>query len=442
MTGKPTKTISVIGLGYVGCVSVACLAKSGFKVIGVDVKQEKVKLINSGRATIMEAGLGELVRKGVESELISATTCIEEAILSSDIILITIGTPISEDGDLDLSRIFHVAEELGAAIRYKDSFLTIAIRSTVKPGVCDEISDSIAAASGKKAGRDFSVVANPEFLREGTAIRDYFNPPFVLIGSSNGRASDELASIYSDINGKVIRSSIKIAEIIKYVNNSWHALKVTFGNEIGSICKSMGVSSQEVMDIFFEDRMLNISENYLTPGYAFGGSCLTKDLTGLVTLARKCGIDIPLLENVHRSNDAHIKRAVELIKKHGVKKVSILGISFKVGTDDVRKSPTISVIRALQEDGYDIRVYDKTINSSLQMHLNVDALTQQLGNILKLLVNSSKALVDHSTLIVVAKNEYLEEELISSLNECTIIDLVNYRGDKKIFTKYSGLAWL
>ncbi len=433
-------SISVFGLGYVGCVSIGCIASAGHKVIGVDVKDEKIAQVNNGIPTIFEPGLGDLMGEAHSQGRISATSNVEQAVLNTTISLVTVGTPSMPDGELDLSHIYKVSEEIGQALRKVDRYHTIAIRSTVKPGTCNKVAEIIEQYSGKQAGRDFSVVANPEFLREGSAIKDYLKPPYVLIGADEVRGAEEIASIYSNVDAEITSISLATAEIIKYVNNSWHALKVSFGNEVGSICKTLNIDSQEVMDIFVKDRVLNISANYLRPGFAFGGSCLPKDLSGFMALAGTTGVNVPLLESIKVSNDQHLNRAVELIKTQGTKKISFLGLTFKDGTDDLRNSPSLRVIEALKLDGYDIRVLDNDVNSSLSSGINKKSTELILGAVVNQLVATPEDLLAHSKVLVVAKNDQAYKKILND-SEVKLIDLVFLGSEFSSKTDYIGLAW-
>jgi GDP-mannose 6-dehydrogenase len=442
MDEKNSKKVSVFGLGYVGCVSVACLAKAGHKVIGVEVNASKVDLINQGVPTIIEPGLDYLLKSGVTNGNIRATTDAEAAIKESDVILVTVGTPSLPNGELDLSHIYAVAEEVGKALKVMTRFITIAIRSTVKPGTCDIVRGIIEKASGKKSGVDFSVVANPEFLREGTAIADYETPPYILIGASDETGADEVAAIYSNLGAEILKVKLPSAEIIKYVNNSWHALKVAFGNEVGAICKQLGIESHEVMELFFKDRVLNISPHYLRPGYAFGGACLPKDLSALASLAKNNGVSAPLLDSIHPSNDAHIERAIALIRKHPKSaRLGFLGVSFKTGTDDVRNSPTLEVISALRKDGYEIRVFDDYVQLALASGRNAVTTRSILGEVESLMVETTDELLEHADVIVAAKKETSFGEILNKLGTRSLVDLIYLKGFQAEQGRYEGLAW-
>ncbi|HYM93842.1 MAG TPA: nucleotide sugar dehydrogenase, partial [Chitinophagaceae bacterium] len=353
--------ISIFGLGYVGCVSIGCLAKNGHHVIGVDVSQVKVDQINSGKATIIEKDIDQIIAEQRAKGKIEATTNAIEAILRTDISIIAVGTPSSNKGHLNLDFIFKVAENIGLGLKEKNSFHTIAIRSTITPGTCDKFAGVVENISGKKRNVDFAIVDNPEFLREGTAVHDYYNPPLTLIGSDNTQAAQIVAELYRQLPGEIIITDLKIAEIMKYVNNTFHALKISFGNEIGNICSEIGIDSHKVMEIFCKDKQLNISSYYFKPGFAFGGSCLPKDLKGLQTLAHDLYVNVPLIDSISKSNESQINRSVEIIQQLGKKSIGFLGLSFKAGTDDLRNSPAVTVVETLLGKGYSIKIYDKNV---------------------------------------------------------------------------------
>lgn len=441
MPESVSKTVSVFGLGYVGCVSLGCLAKAGHKVIGVDINAEKVSQVNAGIPTIVEPGLDELFREGHAAGTITATADVDYAVRSSSILLITVGTPSAPDGELDLGQIHAVAAAIARSMEKTDAYHVIAIRSTIKPGTCEHVTDIIEKNSSKRRGQDFSVVANPEFLREGSAIKDYQNPPYVLIGAHDARGAEKLASIYATVNAQTIRVDLSTAEIIKYVNNSWHALKVAFGNEVGAICKSLGIGSAEVIETFLQDRVLNISPMYLRPGFAYGGACLPKDLSALVALARANGVVAPVLENVSTSNHAHIQRAIDLIRKQGVKRLGFLGVSFKSGTDDVRNSPVLDVIAALTDDGYDIRIFDDTVSFSLENGRSSGLLRGHLGPVADLLVKTGGELMAHAECVVVAKKDRTFDTLLEKLDGRSLVDLVFMGEAAAKKGAYVGLSW-
>lgn len=382
--------ICVIGLGYVGCVSVACFAKSGHQVIGVDIDTGRVQQVNSGQATVSEPKLDDLMDQALREKKVTATTDLHEALSMVSIVMITVGTPSLADGALDLSAIMGLGQQLAEEISHRDNdFLTIAIRSTIKPGTCEALIELIENQSGKKNGRDFAILSNPEFLREGSAVNDFFNPPFVVVGASDRTGPEKLLEVYQDIEAEKLVLPFKQAEIIKYVSNSWHALKVAFANEVGSICAALDIQSAEVMELFFKDKILNISSKYLKPGFAYGGACLPKDLGALVSLAHEQELRIPLLNNIDPSNDAHIARALKLIKdKVGSNHIGLYGLSFKSNTDDLRNSPAVVLGKMLIADGFEVRIFDPAVMNSLENDRNIAATRAILGDLEGLMCNT------------------------------------------------------
>ena len=442
MNKEISNSISVFGLGYIGCVSAACLAQAGYKVVGVDINLEKVDLVNRGIPTIIEPGLDLLLQEGVDCGRISATLDVQKAVAESEIMMITVGTPSQSNGDLDLSHIYAVAEDIGKSLVNVQGHRVIAIRSTVKPNTCNKVSEIIERHSGKKIDVDFSVVANPEFLREGTAIQDYLNPPYILIGSNDENGGNKVASLYSNVNSETYYVKLKTAEIIKYVNNSWHALKVAFGNEIGSVCKALDVDSHEVMDFFCRDNILNISSNYLRPGFAYGGACLPKDLSALVAISRESKVSTPLLESINISNNAHVKRALTLINRYKKDtRIGFLGVSFKAGTDDVRSSPALEIINCLLDEGYAVKVYDDTVSSAISSRRNAELIKSQLGNVYHILVENKKEILDFADILVIAKNDPSFELIINAFNGGQVLDLVGMKKYENKDASYVGLAW-
>jgi GDP-mannose 6-dehydrogenase len=433
--------ISIFGLGYVGCVSLGCLAKNGHYVIGVDTNPTKVEQINSGKATIIEKEVDTIIAEQRLSGHISATTDNQLAIKGSDISIIAVGTPSTDKGHLNLQYIFKVAENIGEALQHKDSFHIIAIRSTIMPGTCDKFAAIVEKISGKKRNEDFAIVDNPEFLREGTAVQDYYNPPLTLIGSDNLEAAEKVAELYRQLPGEIIITDLKIAEIMKYINNTYHALKISFSNEIVNICSELGIDSHKVMDIFCKDKQLNISPYYFKPGFAYGGSCLPKDLKGLQTLAHDLYIDVPVIDGINKTNDLQIQRAIKLIYKYWDKKLGFLGLSFKAGTDDLRNSPTVSIIEALLGKGCDIVIYDKNINMAMLTGTNKDYIDSRIPHLSSLLVSDPAELINDCDIIVINTKEPEFVKLVSDIDNKVIIDFV--RLNEAIISKnnYIGINW-
>ena len=433
--------ISIFGLGYVGCVSVGCLAQNGHNVIGVDVNQNKIDLINNGKPTIIEAEIDKIIKEQYELGRISATTNAKTAVLDSEISIIAVGTPSSEKGHLNLQYIFAVAESIGEAISKKDSFHVIALRSTVMPGTCDKIANIIEKSSGKKRNRAFAVVDNPEFLREGTAVKDYYNPPLTLIGSDNKEAAEKLAVLYKNLPGEVIISDLKVAEIMKYVNNTYHALKISFANEVGNICSELDIDSHEVMDIFCKDKQLNISPYYFKPGFAYGGSCLPKDLKGLQTLAHDLYVESPVIDSIDKTNENQIARATKLIYKYWNKKLGFLGLSFKEGTDDLRNSPAVRVIEALLGKGADVTIYDKNVNMTLLTGTNRDYVDARIPHLSKLLTSDLEQVLQESDVLIVNTKEKEFVEKLENIEGKIIIDFVRLGDQFLDRNNYTGINW-
>ncbi|RYZ95297.1 MAG: UDP-glucose/GDP-mannose dehydrogenase family protein [Sphingobacteriaceae bacterium] len=433
--------ISVFGLGYVGCVSVGCLAKNGNQVIGVDVSQTKVDQINSGKATIIEEEVDTIIYDQWEKKNIRATTNVEEAVLDSEVSIIAVGTPSSDKGHLNLSYIFHVAEDIGKALRNKKDFHVIAIRSTIMPGTCDKFAAIVQESSGKTRNVDFAIVDNPEFLREGTAVKDYYNPPLTLIGSDSPEAAEKIASLYRQLPAEVVITDLKVAEIMKYINNTYHALKISFANEVGNICKELNIDSHKVMEIFCSDKQLNISPYYFKPGFAYGGSCLPKDLKGLQTLAHDLYVTVPVIDNIHETNTIQIQRAIKLIYKYWNKKLAFLGLSFKAGTDDLRNSPAVEVIEFLLGKGCDISIYDKNINLSMITGTNKEFINSKIPHLANLMVQDAAALVDDAEVIIINTREPDFMELLKGKEDKIIIDLVRLNSEIMKYPNYIGLNW-
>jgi len=427
--------ISVFGLGYVGCVTAACFAKLGHSIIGVDVIDYKIESLNHGASPIEENGLNELVSEQFGKKRILAMKNPAEAILKTDITFVCVGTPPKENGDMDFSALERSCSEIGKALKEKKGHIVV-IRSTIFPGSFEKIRDILEKSSGKKCGKDFYLATNPEFLREGNAIKDFFNPPYIIIGCEDKKIGQKVLDVYENIRTKEFIVSPNIAQMIKYANNSFHALKVSFANEIGAVCNKMGIDSKELMNLFCEDNQLNISPYYLKPGFAYGGSCLPKDLAALKNNAIKMGIDCPVLSSISKSNLKHIERAVNLIDSLGKKKVGILGLSFKPGTDDIRGNPILFVINKLLDKGYDIKIFDRIINESdieaindsyrkeVYDLINMENLKEKIGSISSLF--SSPDLVLKQEVIIISNRDPSLKDYLKNLSKNQIfIDLQN-----------------
>jgi GDP-mannose 6-dehydrogenase len=431
--------ISIFGLGYVGCVSLGCLSKNGHNVIGIDISKEKVNQINTGQATIVESEIDEIIAQSFIEKRIKATNDAKVGVLESEISIIAVGTPSSDKGHLDLTYIFKVAEVIGEALRNKDSFHTIAIRSTIMPGTCDKVSNIISKFSGKKKNIDFAVVDNPEFLREGTAVHDYFNPPLTLIGGECTKATEIIASLYKDLPCEIIITGTKVAEIMKYVNNTFHALKISFANEIGNICSAMEIDSHEVMDIFCRDNQLNISPYYFKPGFAYGGSCLPKDLKGLQTLAHDLYIETPVINGIHKTNEIQISRAIKQISKYFGKKIGILGLTFKAGTDDLRNSPSVQLVETLLGKGFDIKIFDANINIAKLTGKNKDYIEKHIPHLEDLLITDLNLHIGSSEVILIMNKEESFKKVLLKTENKIIIDFVKVKCNPN--NNYIGINW-
>lgn len=433
--------ISIFGLGYVGCVGAACCAKLGHHVIGNDVSENKVNLINQGKPTIIEAEIEELIKSGHDKGLIEATTSCNYAVEHSEISFIVVGTPSSKEGHLNLSYIYEVARQIGAALRNKTDFHIVAIRSTVLPGTNKTVGEIIEKSSGKKRNKDFTVVSNPEFLREGTAVHDYMNPPLTLIGTDNKYAEEKFRELYRDIPGEFISTDIEVAEIMKYINNTYHALKIVFGNEIGNVCKALGIDSHKVMDIFCRDRQLNISPYYFKPGFAYGGSCLPKDSKALRTLAHDLYIDVPVINAIDSSNEVQKRNALEIIESKGKRKIGILGLSFKAGTDDLRCSPIVDVAETLLGRGYDIHIYDKNVRLSQLTGTNADFIAAKLPHLHEIITDDMDRVCQKCDVLVITNKETEFEEIPEKYPHKVIVDLVRQFQVLDYDGNYEGISW-
>lgn len=418
--------ISIFGLGYVGAVSAGCLAAEGHEVIGVDPVSEKVDLINARQSPIVEAEIGELIEKAVQAGSLRATRDPNEAIQETDLSFICVGTPSQPNGNLDLTYIRRICEQIGAALKSKNGRHTIVIRSTILPGTMRNIVIPILEeSSGKKAGEDFGIANNPEFMREGSAVKDFRCPPKTVIGELDCASGELLAQLYQDLPAPLIRTDLNTAEMIKYVDNSWHALKIGFANEIGNLCDSFGVDAQAVMNIFCQDKKLNISPAYLKPGFAFGGSCLPKDLRAISYQAKVHDIRLPILDAVLPSNEMQIARGVRMVMDCGNSRVGVLGFSFKAGTDDLRESPMIEVIERLIGKGYDLRIYDQNVSLAALVGANRDFILNRIPHISRLMVPDIDAVLSHAQTIVIGNHDQEFREIHTRLAEQQrLVDLV------------------
>lgn len=434
--------ISIFGLGYVGTVSAGCLATDGHSVIGVDPNKTKVDLINQGVSPIVEKDIGEMIAAAAKNNVLRATLDVRDAVINSDISMVCVGTPSQLNGNLDLSHVRKVCEQIGAALKEKSAFHVVVARSTMLPGsMRTVVIPALESYSGKKAGVDFGVCNNPEFLREGTAVFDYYNPPKTVIGETDSKAGELLMQLYAKMTAPLIRTEVETAEMAKYADNTWHAVKVAFANEIGNLCKAEGIDGHKVMEIFCQDTKLNLSPYYMKPGFAFGGSCLPKDVRALMYKGKSLDMDLPLINAILPSNQRQIEKGIKMIVEKGNKKVGILGFSFKAGTDDLRESPLVEVIEFLIGKGYELKLYDKNVNLAALTGANQDYILNHIPHISRLMASSMDEVLNFAQTIVIgnsaAEFRNVPDEIKSGQ---VVVDLVRIV-PKLSGEQYDGICW-
>lgn len=434
--------ISIFGLGYVGTVSAGCLATDGHSVIGVDPNKTKVDLINQGLSPIVEKDIGEMIAAAVKNNLLRATLDVRDAVMSADISLVCVGTPSQLNGNLDLSHVRKVCEQIGAALKDKSAFHVIVARSTMLPGsMRNVVIPALESCSGKKAGDDFGVCNNPEFLREGTAVSDYYNPPKTVIGETDNKAGELLMQLYAKMSAPLIRTEVETAEMVKYADNTWHAVKVAFANEIGNLCKAEGIDGHKVMEIFCQDTKLNLSPYYMKPGFAFGGSCLPKDVRALMYKAKSLDMDLPLINAILPSNQRQIEKGISMIVEKGNKKIGILGFSFKAGTDDLRESPLVGVIEYLIGKGYELKLFDKNVNLAALTGANQDYILNHIPHISKLMASSMDEVLKFAQTIVIGNGAAEFRNVPDEIKPGqVVVDLVRV-APKLSGEQYDGICW-
>jgi GDP-mannose 6-dehydrogenase len=435
--------ISVFGLGYVGTVCAACLADQGHTVVGVDVNPEKLEILRGGRSPIVEKDIDALVGRGVSEGRLRVTSDAREAIAATDLSLVCVGTPSRSNGSLDVSAVEAVVGQIGEAIAAKGRYHSVVIRSTVLPGtVRDRLLPLLEKGTGGVVGTAFGLASNPEFMREGSAVTDFRSPPKTVIGEIDPRTADLLEELYGNLPAPLFRVPLEIAELAKYADNVWHALKVAFGNEIGTLCKALDIDSHALMEIFCSDTKLNISPTYLKPGFAFGGSCLPKDTRALAHFCVSRDIDAPIIANVLPSNKRLVERGVDWILETGAKRIAFLGFSFKAGTDDLRESPYLTVIEQLIGKGCSIRIFDKNVELARLLGANKQFLYQVIPHIAELMVESLDEVLEDAEIVVTTANapEYIRV-LETMKPEQKLLDFARIPGAEVLGERYDGFLW-
>ncbi len=439
------RSISIFGLGYVGSVMSACFAHKGHRVIGVDVNPMKVEMLNSGHSPIVEAQVEELVAEAHQACRLHATADVEAAVRETEISFVCVGTPSQSNGKLDLTHIEHVSHEIGRALKAKNDRHWVVIRSTILPGTTESVVlPHLQAASGKRPGKDFVVVYNPEFMREGTAVADFFEPPYTVLGAQNPEHLSRVRELYQWTPSRIFETSISVAEMVKYASNAFHAVKVSFANELGTLAKRLGVDAQQMAEIFTSDTRLNISPAYLNPGFAFGGSCLPKDVRALSYRARELDLKLPLLESLMPSNQEHIERAIEIVLRTRRKKIGLLGLSFKAGTDDLRESPQVQVVKRLLGEGCQIQIWDPHVALGRLAGANrqyIEEVIPHIGSLLRLDMNE---VLQAAEVVLIGTRAARKELVEAGLRPGQkVLDLVNLEKDRRpsLESSYEGICW-
>jgi len=438
-------SISVFGLGYVGSVTAACFAHMGHRVTGVDVNPAKVEMLDSGRSPIVESQMSEIVAQANASCRLHATTDANSAVRDSDVSFICVGTPSRPNGKLDLSHVEHAAREIGAALALKKSQHLVILRSTVLPGTTHSVLlPALEKASGLQAGRHFEVCFNPEFMREGTAVSDFLRPPFTILGFRDGYDGTSLRELYGEVGAEIFVTTISAAEMVKYACNAFHALKVSFANEIGSLCKQLNVDAHETMKIFSADTRLNLSSAYLSPGFAFGGSCLPKDLRALRYRAKELDLSVPLLDAIMPSNEEHLNRAIHSVLRTNKRKIAMLGLSFKAGTDDLRESPQVHLIKRLIGEGCSVKIWDQDVSLGRIAGSNRQYIEEVIPHVGSLLSTDLDDVVSRAEVVIIATKAVEKDRLENLLSsDQAVIDLVNLDPSRRlrVGSSYEGICW-
>ena len=439
-----SRHVSVFGLGYVGSVTAACLASKGHSVIGVDTSRAKVKQLNAGHSPIVEPGMKELLEQSHKAGRLRATTDPASAVMQTEISFLCVGTPCLRSGKLDLGQVSPVCQEIGAVLKSKDSFHLVVLRSTVLPGTAETIViPALEQTSGKRLGKDFGVCVNPEFMREGTAVADFLEPATTIIGAADAPHAALLRELYAWAPGRIFETSFRSAEMVKYVCNAWHALKVAFANEVGTLAKGLKVDAESVIEIFTADDKLNISAKYLKPGFAFGGSCLPKDVRALNYRAKELDLKVPMLDSIMPSNDEHLKRAVEMVLGTGKKQVAVLGLSFKAATDDLRESPQVQLVKSLLGEGCTITIWDDNVSLGRLIGSNREYIEQTIPHIGSLLETDLGQTLKNAQVVVIGTRGISRDHVQAHLRpDHIVIDLVNLEAARRpTATNYEGICW-
>jgi GDP-mannose 6-dehydrogenase len=436
--------VSVFGLGYVGAVSCACLPELGHDVIGVDINPLKVQLIASGQSPVVEEGIEELIGAAVKAGKLTATNDVAAAVQGTEVSLISVATPSLPNYMPDLTALDAVVGQIGAEIAKKDGHHTLVIRSTVAPGTTRaRIAPLLEQAAGRKIGDRLSLVFNPEFLREGSSVADFHNPPQTIVGSLDEAGVAVMKRLYTGVPGSFVAADVGVAESVKYLCNVFHALKIVFANEAGAVLKEAGLDSRDVLALFCEDKQLNISKAYLRPGFAFGGSCLPKEVKGFLTIAREQGVDIPVLGSLLTSNDVHIGRAYDLIAANGRKPVALFGLAFKPGTDDLRDSPLVVLAEKLLGKGFDLAIYDKFVKIARLLGKNKEYIDREIPHLDKLLHETPDAVLARAEIVVVGHADAeTRQRIIALAKGARVVDLNGYADLRDAgFAEYEGICW-
>ena len=436
--------ISIFGLGYVGAVSLACLSRDGHDVIGVDIDRTKLDLIMAGKTPVVEEGMVDLMALVAASGKVTVTTDAQRAVLDSEISLVCVGTPSAANGSQDQGAILRLAEEIGRAIAEKQEPHVVVFRSTLVPGTVEDVlRPIIEAQSGKKDGEDFFLCFQPEFLREGSSIRDYDKPPFTVVGANHAYPVERLRALFGQLPCKFLETTVRSAEMMKYCCNNFHALKITFANETARLCEALGVDAFEVMDLMCQDTHLNISRAYLKPGFAFGGSCLPKDLRATTYLAKIHDVEIPMLAGIMPSNRDHLDLALQKLLATGKRKIGFIGLSFKTGTDDLRESPLVSLAEQLIGKGMQLSIYDPEVRLAQLLGANRSFIQKHLPHIGQMLRAEIEGVIDESEVLVVGLADQTVFDTLASRcrPDQVVLDLVNLPNRAAIRAKVEGLCW-